>query len=57
MSEQLTLLPPEPPTGAVAAWETLQPESQQVIQALLARLMRQIILAQRGTTAPRHRDD
>ena len=57
MSEQLTLLPPEPPAGAVPMWETLTPESQQAIQALLARLMRQVMLAQRGTAAQRHPDD
>jgi hypothetical protein len=57
MPEQLTLLQPEPPAGAVPAWETLQAEPQQVIRALLARLMRQVILAQRVPAAPRHADD
>ena len=57
MSEQLTLLPPEPPPGAVPAWETLPAEPQQVIRALLARLMRQVILAQRAPAARRPPDD
>lgn len=57
MSEQLTLLPPEPPPGAVPAWETLQAEPQQVIRALLARLMRQVILAQRAPVERRPPDD
>lgn len=53
MSEQLTFLQPPPPAGAVPAWETLQTEQQQEIRTLLARLMRQLVLAQR---APQHEE-
>jgi hypothetical protein len=57
MSQQLTFLQPEPPAGAVPAWETLQADRQQAIRALLARLMRQVILAQRAPSAEAHPDD
>jgi hypothetical protein len=48
MSQQLTFLQPEPPVGAVPVWETLQADRQQAIRALLARLMSQVVLAQRA---------
>jgi hypothetical protein len=57
MPEQLTFLQPPPPAGAVPAWETLQPEQQQRIRALLARLMRQIVLARRAPQPQEHPDD
>jgi hypothetical protein len=58
MSHQLSLLQPEPPAGAVPAWETLQADRQQAIRALLARLMNQVVLAQRTpVTAAGHPDD
>jgi hypothetical protein len=57
MPEQLTFLQPPPPAGAVPAWETLQPEQQQHVRALLARLMRQIILARRTPSPQEHPDD
>ena len=57
MSQQLTFLQPEPPAGAVPAWETLQVDRRQAIRALLARLMSQIVLAQRTPPAEGHPDD
>ena len=57
MPEQLTFLQPPPPAGAVPAWETLQPEQQQSVRALLARLMRQLILARRAPQPQEHPDD
>jgi hypothetical protein len=57
MPEQLTFLQPPPPAGAVPAWETLQPEQQQSVRALLARLMRQIVLAGRAPQPQEHPDD
>jgi hypothetical protein len=57
MSQQLTFLQPEPPAGAVPAWETLPTDRQQAIQALLARLMRQIVLTRRGPPAEERPDD
>ena len=57
MPQQLTFLQPEPPAGAVPAWETLQADRQQAIRALLARLMRQVVLAQRAPPAEGHPDD
>lgn len=54
MPEQLTFLQPPPPAGAVPAWETLQPEQQQSVRALLARLMRQLILARRAPQPQEH---
>lgn len=54
MPEQLTFLEPPPPAGAVPAWETLPLEQQQRVRALLARLMRQIVLARR---APQPQED
>jgi len=57
MSQQLTFLQPEPPAGAVPAWETLHVDRQQAIRALLARLMRQVVLAQRAPPAEGHPDD
>lgn len=57
MPEQLTFLNPPPPAGAVPAWETLQGEQQAAIQSLLARLMRQMILAQRVSQQSEHADD
>ena len=57
MPEQLTFLQPPPPAGAVPAWETLHPEQQQAIRALLARLMRQLILAHRAPRHEEHPDD
>lgn len=57
MPEQLTFLQPPPPAGAVPSWETLQTEQQQAIHALLARLMRQIILARRSPRPEGHPDD
>jgi len=57
MPEQLTFLQPPPPTGAVPAWETLQSEQQQAIRALLARLMRQMVLAQRAPRPQEQADD
>ena len=57
MSHQLSLLQPEPPAGAVPAWETLPTDRQQAIGALLARLMRQVILAQRASSDEGHPDD
>jgi hypothetical protein len=57
MSHQLTFLQPQPPAGAVPAWETREPHQQQVIRALLARLMRQVVLAQRAPPAEAHPDD
>jgi hypothetical protein len=57
MPEQLTFLQPPPPAGAVPAWETLHGEQQQAIRALLTRLMRQIVLAQRASQTQEHPDD
>jgi hypothetical protein len=57
MPKQLTLLQPPPPAGAVPAWETLQGERQQAIRALLARLMRQMVLAQRAPRRQEQADD
>jgi len=57
MPEQLTFLPPPPPAGAVPVWETLPTEQQQAIRALLARLMRQRVLAQRACLPEEHPDD
>ena len=57
MSQQLTFLQPEPPAGAVPVWETLQADHQQAIRALLARLMRQVVLAQRAPPAEGNPDD
>jgi hypothetical protein len=54
MPEQLTFLQPPPPAGAVPVWETLQTKQQQAIQALLARLMRQLVLAQRTPLPEEH---
>jgi hypothetical protein len=57
MSQQLTFLQPEPPAGAVPAWETLPTDRQQAIGALLARLMRQIVLTRRVPPAEERPDD
>ena len=57
MPEQLTVLQPPPPTRALPAWETLQSEQQQAIRALLARLMRQMVLAQRAPRPQEQADD
>jgi hypothetical protein len=57
MPEQLTFLNPPPPPGAVPAWETLQDEQQAAIHSLLARLMRQMILAQRAAHQTEQADD
>jgi hypothetical protein len=57
MPEQLTFLQPPPPAGAVPSWETLQIEQQQAIHALLARLMRQIVLGRRSPLPEGHLDD
>lgn len=57
MSQQLTFLQPEPPAGTVPAWETLQVDRQQAIRALLARLMRQIVLVQRVPAPEAHPND
>jgi hypothetical protein len=57
MPQQLTFLQPEPPAGAVPVWETLQGDRQQAIRALLARLMRQVVLAQRVPPADGNPDD
>ncbi len=57
MPEQLTFLQPPPPAGAVPVWETLQTEQQQEIRTLLARLMRQLVLAQRAPRHEEHPDD
>jgi len=57
MYQQLTFLQPEPPAGSVPAWETLHVDRQQAIRALLARLMRQVVLAQRALPAEGHPDD
>lgn len=57
MSQQLTFLQPEPPVGAVPAWETLQADRQQAIRALLARLMRQVVLARRAPPPEARPDD
>ena len=57
MPKQLTLLQPPPPAWAVPAWETLQTEQQQAIRALLARLMRQMVLAQRAPRRQEQVDD
>jgi hypothetical protein len=57
MPKQLMLLQPPPPAGAVPAWETLQAERQQAIGALLARLMRQMVLAQRAPRRQEQADD
>jgi hypothetical protein len=57
MPKQLTLLQPPPPAGAVPTWETLQTERQRAIRALLARLMRQVVLAQRAALMQEQRDD
>jgi hypothetical protein len=54
MPEQLTFLQPPPPAGAVPVWETLQTEQRQAIRALLARLMRQLVLAQRTPLPEEH---
>ena len=57
MPQQLTFLQPEPPARAVPAWETLQADRQQAIQALLARLMRQVVLARRAPPTEGRPDD
>jgi hypothetical protein len=57
MPQQLTFFQPEPPAGAVPVWETLQADRQQAIRALLARLMRQVVLAQRVPPTEGHADD
>lgn len=57
MPEQLTFLQPPPPAGAAPVWETLSADQQQTIHALLARLMRQIILAQRAPLSRERPDD
>ena len=57
MPQQLTFLQPEPPAGAVPAWETLQADRQQAIRALLARLMRQVVLARRAPPTEGRPDD
>ena len=57
MPEQLTFLQPPPPAGAVPAWESLPTEQQQAIRALLARLMRQLVLAQRAPLPQEHPDE
>lgn len=57
MSQQLTFLQPEPPAGAVPVWETLQPAQQQAIRALLARMMSQVVLAQRAPRIEAYPDD
>ena len=57
MPQQLTFLQPEPPAGAVPVWETLQADRQRAIRALLARLMSQVVLAQRAPPAEGHPDD
>jgi len=57
MPEQLTFLQPPPPAGAVSAWETLPLEQQQRVRALLARLMRRIVLARRVPQPQEHADD
>jgi hypothetical protein len=57
MPQQLTFLQPEPPAGAVPAWETLQADRQQAIRELLARLMRQVVLARRAPSAEANPDD
>jgi hypothetical protein len=57
MPQQLTFLQPEPPAGAVPVWETLQADRQQAIRTLLARLMRQVVLAQRAPPAEGHPND
>ena len=57
MPEQLTFLDPPPPTKAVPAWETLNAEQRTAIHALLARLMRQMILAQRASQQTEQADD
>jgi hypothetical protein len=57
MSYQLSFLQPEPLAGAVPAWETLQPDRQRAIRALLARLMSQVVLAQRVPPLEAHPDD
>jgi hypothetical protein len=57
MPQQLTFLQPEPPAGAVPAWETLQADRQQAIRELLARLMRQVVLARRAPSDEANPDD
>ena len=57
MPQQLSFLQPEPPTGAVSAWETLPADRQQAIRALLARLMCQVVQAQRPPPAEAPPDD
>jgi hypothetical protein len=57
MPEQLTILEPPPPAGAVPAWETLDSAQQQIVRALLARLMRQTVLAQRAPRPQEQADD
>ena len=57
MYKQLTFLQPPPPPRAAPVWETLHPEHQQAIRALLARLMRQVVLAQRTPVAEGHPDE
>jgi hypothetical protein len=57
MPEQLTFLQPPPSAGAVPAWETLQTEQQQAICALLARLMRRMVLAQRAARPQEQADE
>ena len=57
MPQQLTFLQPEPPAGAVPVWETLQADRQQAIRALLARLMSQVVLAQRAPRVEAYPDD
>jgi hypothetical protein len=57
MPEQLTFLQPPPPAGAVPVWETLPTEQQRAMRALLARLMRQLVLAQRAPLPEEHPDD
>jgi hypothetical protein len=54
MPEQLTFLEPPPPAAAVPAWETLDRAQQQIVRALLARLMRQTVLAQRAPHPQEH---
>ena len=57
MPEQLTFLDPPPPTKAVPAWETLNAEQRTAIHALLARLMRQMIRAQRASQQTEEQSD
>jgi hypothetical protein len=57
MSHQLSFLHPEPPADAVPAWETFEPNQQRAIRALLAHLIRQIVLARRAPPAEGYPDD